>query len=295
MIWILTTILAAAAQTARNAMQSGLTRTIGVLGATQVRFLYGFPFSMLLLALAAAGSGSRLPAISARFLLFTAGGAVMQIVGTALLMRAMHTGSFSVSTALSKTEAVQVAVFGLLILQDELTPLRTLAIGIATVGVVLTATRPGEPWIRAGMRPALLGIGSGAAFALAAVGFRGGILALDTGGYWLRATMTLTWALGIQAGLLGLWMLAFARAALRGSFELWRQSLLAGLLGALASQFWFIGFSLTSAANVRTLGLVEVLFAWVVGNRLLRQRVPVRASIGMTLIVAGVGLLLAAA
>jgi len=95
--------------------------------------------------------------------------------------------------------------------------------------------------------------------------------------------------------LLGMWMLVMARAALLGSLRLWRPSLLAGFFGALASQFWFLGFSLTSAANVRTLGLVEVLFAQFVGWRLLRQKITSREALGMLLIVAGVALLLAGA
>lgn len=295
MLWILVTILAAATQTARNAMQSGLTGSLGILGATQARFLYGFPFALLLLMAAAIITQSAVPSISARFLLFTGSGALMQILATALLLKAMHGGSFSVATALSKTEAVQIAVFGLLILGDELTLLRAVAIVVATLGVVLMAVKPGEKWSAAGLRPVLLGVASGGGFALAAVGFRGGILALEDGGYWLRASFTLAWSLGIQALLLGLWMLAVAREALYGSFRLWRQSVLAGLLGALASQFWFLGFSLTSAANVRTLGLVEVLFAYGVGHHMLRQRVAPRAALGMLLVVAGVALLVAAA
>lgn len=294
MFWIACTLIAAAAQTGRNAMQSGLTGSLGTLGATQVRFLYGFPFALLFLVVAMVATHSGVPAPSARFLAFTAGGAIAQILGTALLLTAMRQGSFSVATALSKTEAVQIAVFGLLILGEHLGPLRALAIAVATVGVAMVAIKPGEKWTAASPRPVLLGIASGAGFALAAVGFRGGILALDAGGYWLRATTTLVWSLGIQALLLGVWMAVFARAALMGSLRLWRQSLLAGFLGAFASQFWFLGFSLTAAANVRTLALVEVLFAHAVGRRVFRQQVSAREAMGMVLIVAGVGLLMAA-
>jgi len=294
LFWVACTLIASAAQTARNAMQSGLTGSLGTLGATQVRFLYGFPFALLFLLVAVVATHAGVPAPSARFLAFTAGGAIAQILGTALLLTAMRQGSFSVATALSKTEAVQIAVFGLLILGEHLGPLRALAIAVATVGVAMVAIKPGEKWTAASPRPVLLGIASGAGFALAAVGFRGGILALDDGGYWLRATTTLVWSLGIQALLLGMWMAVFARAALSGSLRLWRQSLLAGFLGAFASQFWFLGFSLTGAANVRTLGLVEVLFAHAVGRRVFRQQVSAREALGMVLIVAGVGLLMAA-
>jgi drug/metabolite transporter (DMT)-like permease len=294
MLWIPFTLIAAAAQTARNAMQSGLTASLGTLGATQVRFLYGFPFALVFLAAAAAFEGLGAPAATPRFLSFTAGGAVVQVLATALLLAAMKRGSFSVATALSKTEAVQIAAFGLLIMGEHLTVLRASAIVIATIGVALTALKPGERWTAETLRPALLGIASGGCFALAAVGFRGGVLALPEGGYWLRAATTLVWSLGLQSLMLGLWMLAFAREALIGSIRLWRQSVLAGFLGALASQFWFLGFSLTAAANVRTLGLVEVLFANLVGWRVFRQRPTQRQLVGMTLIVLGVGLLLVA-
>jgi drug/metabolite transporter (DMT)-like permease len=185
-------------------------------------------------------------------------------------------------------------VFGLVILGDHLTVLRGAAVVIATLGVGLTALKPGERWTAAALRPALLGMAAGGGFALAAVGFRGGILALGDGAYWIRATTTVAWSMGIQSLLLGTWMAVFARAALVESFRLWRPSLLAGFLGAFASQFWFLGFSLTAAANVRTLGLVEVLFAQAVGLHVMRQKVSRRELLGMMLIVAGVVLLLAA-
>src|SRR5690606_16557964 len=50
-LWILLTIGAAAAQTARNAMQRDLTGRLGTVGATHVRFLFGMPRALLLLAL----------------------------------------------------------------------------------------------------------------------------------------------------------------------------------------------------------------------------------------------------
>jgi drug/metabolite transporter (DMT)-like permease len=68
----------------------------------------------------------------------------------------------------------------------------------------------------------------------------------------------------------------------------------AGFFGAFASEFWFLGFSLTAAANVKTLGLVEVVFAQVVAHRVFAQRATARELAGMALVVAGVALLLLA-
>jgi drug/metabolite transporter (DMT)-like permease len=185
-------------------------------------------------------------------------------------------------------------VFGLALLGEHLSAARAAAIVVATAGVVLAAVKPGEQWDARSLRPALFGIASGGCFAIASVGFRAGILALGDAPFFIRATTTLAWSLGIQAALLGAWMVVFARAALMGSFELWRRSIVAGFFGALASQFWFLGFSLTTAANVRTLGLVEILFAQAVALRLFGQRTTLREFAGMALLVAGVAWLLLA-
>jgi drug/metabolite transporter (DMT)-like permease len=293
MWWIAATLVAALAQTARNAMQSSLTRTLGTLGATQVRFVYGLPFAAAFLAVVAAIGHTPAPGPSRAFLWFACGGALAQIAGTALLLAAMQLRSFSVATVFSKTEAVQVAVFGFAVLGEALTVPRMIAIAVATAGVVLVAVKPGQKWDRESLRPALLGIASGGFFALASIGFRGGILALPEGSYLLRASTTLVWSLGIQAGVLGVWLAFVARAALVRSFTMWRQSLLAGFMGAFASQFWFLGFALTAAVNVRTLALIEVLFAQAVSHHFFRQSAARRELAGMALVVAGLGLLLA--
>jgi len=294
-LWIIATLIAAGAQTARNAMQNSLTATLGTIGATQVRFLYGFPFALLFLAIVSGAVQSFPPGWNVTFLAFTAAGAVAQIIATALLLAAMRERSFSVATAFTKTEAVQVAVFGLIILGDHLTWARVLAIAVATAGVFLVAVKPGERWQGDALRPALFGIASGGLYAIAAIGFRGGILALDgDAAFFMRATTTLVWSLGIQSLMLGAWMAVFRRAALIKSLTLWRQSLFAGFMGAFASQFWFLGFSLTSAANVRTLGLVEVLFAQIVSRRVFSEVASAREIMGMALVVAGVAALLLA-
>jgi drug/metabolite transporter (DMT)-like permease len=258
-----------------------------------VRFLYGLPFAVVFLALAASIAGTDIPGPTGRFFAFTACAAIAQIAGTALLLAAMKERSFSVATAFNKTEAVQVAVFGVVLLGEHLSFAGTAAIVVVTAGVVLVAAKPGFS-LAGGARPVIFGIASGGGFAIAAVGFRGGILELGDAAYYLRATTTLVWALTFQALLLGAWMTLFARRALLASLALWRQSLVAGFFGAFASQFWFLGLSLTAAANVKALGLVEVVFAHVVAQRVFAQRATVREAVGMGLVVAGVALLLLA-
>ena len=289
-MWVLAALIASAAQTARNAAQASLTRAIGTVGATQVRFLFGLPFAVLFLGLVVAATGESVPLPNLHSLGFTALGALAQIAATALMLVVMKSQSFAVTTAWLKTEPVIVALTAALILGDPLSLPALLAIAIATAGVILMSVKPGTQW--RDTRSALTGLLAGALFGASAIGFRGGILGLETGGYLMRATSTLVLSLTIQTTTLLIWMGLFNRPALRASFAVWRSSLGAGFLGAFASQFWFIGFSLTSAANIRTLALVEVIFAQAVSVFVFRQKLVARQVLGMTVIMLGVGLLL---
>lgn len=291
-LWIPVTLIASAAQVARNTMQRGLIGSIGTVGATQVRFLYGFPFAALFLAGILLVTGEGLPAPGPGFLPYLVAGAVTQVLATALMLAAMRDRSFAVVTALVKTEPVQVALFGFLVLGDRLTAPGAGGVVIATMGVVLASMRGARDLTRDGAGPVLFGLAAAALFALSSIAFRGAILGFEGGSVPVRASAALTLALGLQTAILVAWMGLFDRPALRGSLLAWRPSLLAGLLGALGSQFWFLGFALTSAANVRTLALVEVILAHAVSRRVLGQAASRREIAGMGLIVVGVALLL---
>ena len=118
-LWIPASIFAAAAQAGRNAIQRSLTERLGTLGATQVRFLYGFPFALLIAALSLMATGASIPRMDGSFALFTLAGAMSQILATALMLAAMRQRAFVVVTAWTKTEPVQVAVFGMVVLGDR--------------------------------------------------------------------------------------------------------------------------------------------------------------------------------
>ena len=291
-LWMIATLIASAAQTARNAMQQSLTATIGTIGATQVRFLYGFPFALVFLFGTSFVTGVAVPPINQMTFAFGVSGAVMQIIGTILMLVAMRLRSFAVATAYLKTEPVLVAIAGVLVLGEHLDLYAWLAIVVATIGVVVLTWKPQEGDLGSSWKPALFGIGAGGCFALAAVLFRGGILYLEPTPFYLMASTMLAWSLGIQSCILMVGKLVLDPPALINSLKAWRQSLFAGFMGAFASQFWFIGFSLTSAANVRTLALVEVVMAQGVSRGLFKQKTSLRELSGMALVVGGVAVLL---
>src|SRR4030088_133351 len=157
-LWIPFTIVAALGQVARNAMQRQLTGPLGTWGATNIRFLFGFPFSLVFFAVVIAATGDRVPWPTAAFWPWLLLGALSQIVATGLMLLAMNDRSFVVTTAYIKTEAIQTAIFGFVFLADHLTMLKVIAILIATVGVIITALRPGGAKGFADLKPTVIGL-----------------------------------------------------------------------------------------------------------------------------------------
>jgi drug/metabolite transporter (DMT)-like permease len=205
------------------------------------------------------------------------------------MLAAMNDRSFVVVYAYIKTEPVQAALFGLVFLGDVVTPSAAAAILIATTGVVAMALKPGTS---SDLRATLLGLAAGAMFALSAVGYRGAILSLALPSYVMAATFTLVVGLVLQSVLLSLYLWLRNPDVLAAIVRAWRPSLFAGFMGALASQFWFLAFALATAASVRTLALVEVLFAQAISRFVFKQPTAPREAAGIALIVVGVVLLL---
>jgi drug/metabolite transporter (DMT)-like permease len=293
-LWIPFTIIAALGQTTRNAMQRQLTGPLGTWGATNIRFLFGFPFSIVFFVVLLIATGDPLPWPTVAFWPWLALGALCQIIATGLMLLAMNDHSFVVTTAYLKTEAIQTAIFGFVFLGDHLTVLKVVAILVATAGVIVTAVRPGGEKNFTDIKPTILGLVAAATFALSAIGFRGAILTLSGVSFVTSATYTLVFGLFVQTLILTIYLLARAPGILKAIFGLWKPSMLAGFMGAFASQFWFLAFALTAAANVRTLALVEVLFAQGIAYYSFKQPLSAREVGGIALIVIGVALLVAA-
>jgi drug/metabolite transporter (DMT)-like permease len=289
-LWAVFTVIAAGAQTVRNAAQHELTYKLGTVGATHVRFLFGLPFALVFLAGVAVALGRGLPRPDPVYWIWVIDGAGMQFAATMLMLLAMGESSFVVTIAYIKTEPISVALFGLVLLGDPVTLPMAIAIATATAGVVLMSIKPGAP--RGGLRPMLMGLGAGGLFALSAIGYRGAILNLHDPSFVMAATFTLVIGLLFQSVVLTAYLYIRSRHVLFAIARAWRPSLFAGFMGALASQFWYLAFAIATAASVRTLALVEVLFAQAISRFVFGQPTSRREAAGIVLIVVGVILLL---
>ena len=284
--WIPITVLAALLQNLRSYLQKGLIDALSVHGAAFVRFGYALPFAWAyVLGTVDAPFGSL---ANSGFWFYCVVGGLSQIVATACLLASFSGGHFGVGTVLSKTEAAQAALFGALLIGDVVTPALALGVGVSFAGVLVLSLPVG---VRVGSlrwRTLALGVLSGSAFAIAAVGFRAAALALPDRSALEAAAITLGVVLTLQTVAYGAFLALRERASLRAVIVHWRRGLQVGMSGMAASACWFTAMAMVSAAAVRTLGQVELLFTLATSAWLLGERVGVREMLGGALVAAGV-------
>ncbi|SDA17387.1 EamA family transporter [Sphingomonas sp. NFR15] len=300
-IWLPVTLVAGAVQAWRTAVQRRVGRSLSVNGAGLVRYLYGLPFALVMLAgyhaLAAPGVW---PALGAQFWPFCLAGAIGQIVATNLLLMAFGERNFVVGTAYSKTEAVQAALFSAVLLHDHLSALSWAGIALGVVGVMVLATggRAMAPvaFARAlGERAALYGIASGTVFALATIAIRRTTFEVATGDHILAALVTLTATVATQTMLQGGYVLLRERGEMARVLASWRVSGQVGLLSSVGSACWFTGFATAPVALVRIVGQVEVAFTMAFAHFYLGERMARSEVAGLLIVATGVVLALAGA
>ncbi|MCE7029870.1 EamA family transporter [Jiella avicenniae] len=287
-LWIPITIAAAFFQNLRSGLQKRLRGSMGTTGATFVRFGFGLPFALIYLFAVVTIGGEPMPALNAAMIVAAVCGGLLQIGATFLLVYLFGLRNFMVGTAYSKTEPVQAALFGFLILGETVSPLALLAVVAGVVGVVLISLGNGTSRnLVNGLasRAALIGIASGALFGASAVGFRAAALALPEGSAALRAALTLVVALTIQTAAMLAWMAAKDRAELSRVARAWAPGLIVGLAGAGASAGWFTAMTLQKVAYVRALGQIELVFTFATSVFWFREKVRPLELLGSAVIV----------
>lgn len=292
-IWLPASLLGGLFQAWRTALQQRLRAELSISGAGLVRYLYGVPFALVLAALWLGATGDAIPALGGAFLGFAGAGAVTQMAGTVLLIMAFGHRGFVVGTAFSKTEAVQAALVTALFLGERLPLLAWLGIvaGVAGVLVLALAGRgisAAEIWGALRQPAALCGLGAGSMFALAAIAVK--LAAAELRGVDLigSALVTLVVVMAIQTALHLTWVAMRDRATLAAVVRAWRSSSQVGLLSALGSACWYIGFAAAPAALVRVVGQVEVVFTVGFAHFYLREPVRWYEIAGLMLVVGGV-------
>jgi len=292
-LWVPITIGAAFFQNLRSVLQKRLTGQLSVGGATFTRFAFGVPL-VALYVLVLHQAGEPWPQAQSEFLPAAIIGGLAQIAGTFLLVGLFQRRNFAVGNAFSKTETVQAALFGAVLLSEVVSFWAGVGIGVGLVGILVLSVPPGGVG-RFDPVAVLMGIGSGAAFGVAAVAVRMGSLALDGTGFAMQAGLCLMLVIGFQTLALAAYLALFERGELTRIAQRWRTVFMVSAVGVMSSIGWFTAMALENAALVRAVGQIELIFSILSAALLFGERFKTREFLGIALVGGSILLIVLAA
>ncbi|MEL6522965.1 MAG: EamA family transporter [Pseudomonadota bacterium] len=290
-LWIPLTIGAAFFQNLRFMLQKRLKDTgLSAGGATYARFVFSLPLIALGLGLYASATG--LPEMSFTFWLWAAGAAVSQVLATVLVVALFSLRHFAVGITFKKSEVLQTAVVGLLVLGEAISGVGWGALLLGLIALLILSDSPVREG-RQGLgrffnKAAGLGLLSGAFFALAGVTVRGATLALPTDDLLLRAATALCAVTTLQVVGMTLWFWWRDPGQIGQVLRAWRVAGAVGVTSMAGSLCWFAAFSLQTAAYVYALGQIELVFSLLGGVLVFRERPTGRELAGIALLMVSI-------
>lgn len=293
-LWVPITIAAAFAQNLRFMLQKHLKTTgLSTAGATLSRFVVAAPLAILAV-LVLVGTGLRdLPGATSGFFMFAMVGGVAQILATACVVALFSERNFTVGIALKKTETMQTAIVGLIVLGEVVSGWGVIAIIVGLIGVVLlsdppTGDQPRRWQARIFNRASGYGLASGALFGVSAICYRGGLLALDGGDFLMQAIVTLAFVTSYQLVIMSLWLRWREVGQVTKVLAAWKVTSLVGVAGVVGSFCWFMAFTLQNAAYVKALGQIELVFTFLASWLFFRETSSLRELLGIALVVSSI-------
>jgi drug/metabolite transporter (DMT)-like permease len=293
--WIIISIAAAAFQTLRFMLQKHLSMgALSTGGATFARFIYSMPVIVTLVGFYLVYTGTALPALSGWFWLYAIIGGLGQILATWFVVALFRQRNFAVGITFKKTEVIQTALVGFVVLGDRVSLAALVAITLGLAGVLILSVSPeglGNWGQRLLNRAAGLGLASGAFFAVSAVAYRGATLEIASADPLLRAGVTLAVVTTSQAIGMAIWLLWREAGEVGRVLAAWRTAMWMGLTGMAGSLCWFTAFTLQSAAYVFAVGQIEVIFSILASVMFFRERIAGREMLGIGLLSVSIILL----
>ncbi len=285
--WVLFSVLAAAAQTMRFAVQKVLVgAALSPAAATWARFLWSWPLAIALAFAYGAATGAEFPELTPTFLTFAILGGAFQILATVCTVSLFSMRAFAVGITFKKTEVMLTALAGFVILGDLISGPGAAAIAFGFVGVLLLSDPPegGSIFNKA----AGIGILSGILFALSAVTYRGATLALSSGDPVLTGGVTLAVVVLWQTLALGVWLWLKEPGQIVATLSAWRQTSIVSVFSLVGSWSWFAAFSLMNAAYVFAVGQIELIFSILIGALWFRETLRPRELLGISVLATSI-------
>lgn len=297
--WVVFSACAALFQTIRTALQKRLRAHLSTNTVNFTRYFYGWPIAVLYLCLLTNILDTPVPHIHAEFLRYCFLGGFTQIIGTSLLIKLFSYKNFIVSTTYAKTEALQAALIGMLFFSEKLSALGFLAVIMGIIGVFFISLAKESPAVLTKKisntfltKQNLVGIGCGFFFAVAVLFIRKASLSLDTDSFLVAAAMTLAVITIIQALSMGLYLQLRERKQWPKLIKNWKISSLVGVTSIGGSICWFTALTLATAAYVKTVGQIEMIFALFISLFIFHEKVKKEEIAGVIFIVLSILLLL---
>ena len=296
--WIALAIAAAAFQTLRFALQKTLSMgTLSAAGATFARFFYAVPFAFAFCWAVLGGQGAPWPSLSGWFWAYALAGGLAQILATLCVVLIFQSRNFAVGITFKKTEVIQTALVGLLVLGDHV----SLPAHAGHSGGSCRRVDPFRPARRARAGGCTAwpiarrrwGFCPGAFFAVSAVAYRGATLQIASESALLRAAVALAVVSLSQTLAMGLWLRWREPGELSRVWAARRKAVWMGLTSMAGSLSWFTAFTLKSAAYVFAVGQIEVVFSLLVSVLFFREKITLRELWGIGLLTASILLLVA--
>ena len=288
-LWAIIAIIGATAQSLRTVCQKILIPRTGELGASFSRFIYGILFAWVWTFAICLKTGTSLPVMNILFFVFVGFAAILQIAFTILLIMMFNHRNYAIGIALSKTEILQTALLEALLIGYVASFSTLLAIIIGVVGIALLSYQKIEfangHKIHLFFSPShFLGIGSGAALALANIFYFKATILLGGNMLLLDASFTAAIAITLQTVILGSYIILRQPEQLMLCFANWRIGILIGITAAISTAAWFMAFAMFHLGAVRAIGQIEliisILFSWF----FLREKITLLEVIGISVL-----------
>jgi drug/metabolite transporter (DMT)-like permease len=296
-LWIPITVAAALFQNIRTTMQQKIRGVLSVDGANFIRYLYGAPLALGMLAFLVWGTGRHMPALNAPFVIKVTIAGLGQIIATSLMIHAFSLRNYAVGTVYSKTETLFVALFATFIASEPLTLGSWIGIVVCLCGVAILTVRGSLTSITNVLselrhKGAVFGILSGIFFAVAAGMIREASKDLTSGDFMIRGITTLATMNTIQIVLMMAYLARRDRSQFGKIWVNWRSSIWVGIFSVLGSAGWALAMTLENAALVRAVGQIELVFTFIASHVILKERPSAGEWLGSLLVVGGVVLIL---
>lgn len=294
-MWILLTLIATALQTARNTLSKVLAADLDRETVTLARFLYALPVVSVITLWGWERFGPTTIS-EPQFFLWAALFAVMQLTANSIMLELFHHKNYAISITFIRSESFFIAILGWLFIGENLSLLGIIGMGLALIGVQIASLAKGKNTLTRFLksltqRSALLGLATGFCFGVGAIAIKYAFTFLSAPVAWQVPLFALLAALVVQSLILLPLQLVRRPRDIHTLLAKPVKPLILGTLSGLGSFFWFIAFSLTLLAYVKTVGQLEVGFSILVALSFFKEKIRRLEWIGMGLILLGSSLL----